>query len=208
MSPSAPHDSTWVTLTIDYVLSAIQYARELKAWPVFMRPLVYRFMPSYQSVNKQLNDGRGMINKTIKENDEKEAAGMVFQEPPTIMWAMARMPKDKTPQAIESHLREQMNLAVGGGIHTKSSMLIQTLFELAAQPEYIPALRKEALEAAEKCNWQLDKATLWDMVKLDNFIRETHRLNSPNLSKCRPCFKIYIYPQTLSNSPQRPFNVK
>lgn len=87
-------------------------------------------------------------------------------------------------------------------------MLIQTLFELAAQPEYIPALRKEALEAAEKCNWQLDKATLWDMVKLDNFIRETHRLNSPNLSKCRPCFKIYIYPQTLSNSPQRPFNVK
>lgn len=207
MSPSAPHDSTWVTLTIDYVLSAIQYARELKAWPVFMRPLVYRFMPSYQSVNKQLNDGRGMINKTIKENDEKEAAGMVFQEPPTIMWAMARMPKDKTPQAIESHLREQMNLAVGG-IHTTSSLLTQTLFELAAQPEYIPALRKEALDAAEKCNGQLDKATLWGMVKLDSFIREIHCLNSPNLSKCRPCFKIYIYPQTLSNSPQRPFNVK
>jgi cytochrome P450 len=182
MSPSAAHDETWVTLTTDYVLSSVAYARQLKRYPEFLRPLVYRFLPGYTAVQCQLNEGRGMIWRTIREQDENEAKGIPPEEPTTVIYAMTRQQEDKTPRAIESHLREQLNLAVGG-IHTTSSVLTQTLFELAAHPEYIPQLRMEALAAAEKCNGHFDKGVLWDMHKLDSFIRETHRLNSPNMSK-------------------------
>jgi cytochrome P450 len=182
MSSAAPHDKSWVTLTTEYVISAIQYARELKMWPAFLRPLVYRFLPSYRAVQNQLDGGRKMVIETMKEDEKHDTKGLPPPDPPTFMWALTRRLEDKTPQAIESHLREQMNLAVGG-IHTTSSVLTQTLFQLVAHLEHIPLLRKEALEATEKCDGKLNEAALWDMIKTDSFVSETHRLHSPNLSK-------------------------
>jgi cytochrome P450 len=182
MGSSAPHDKHWVTLTTDYVLSGIKYAHELKRWPAFLRPLVYRFMPSYPIVQKQLDGGRKIIAQAVKEAKEQDSEGLPPPKPPHVMWEFSREPQASTQKAIDRYLREQMNLAVGG-IHTTSSVATQTIFQLVAHPEFIPILRREVVEAVGKCGGKLDKAALWSMSRLDSFIRETHRLASPNLSE-------------------------
>lgn len=182
MGSSAPHDKHWVTLTTDYVLSGIKYAHELKRWPAFLRPLVYRFMPSYPIVQNQLDGGREIIAQAVKEAKEQDSEGLPPPKPPHVMWEFSREPQASTQKAIDRYLREQMNLAVGG-IHTTSSVATQTIFQLVAHPEFIPILRREVVEAVGKCGGKLDKAALWSMSRLDSFIRETHRLASPNLSE-------------------------
>ncbi|KAF3005247.1 hypothetical protein E8E14_004686 [Neopestalotiopsis sp. 37M] len=159
MGTSAPHDKHWVTLTTDYVLSGI----------------------NYRIVQKQLDGGRKIIAQAVKEAKEQDSEGLPPPKPPHVMWEFSREPQASTQKAIDRYLREQMNLAVGG-IHTTSSVATQTIFQLVAHPEFIPILRREVVEATERCGGKLDKAALWSMSRLDSFIRETHRLASPNLT--------------------------
>lgn len=181
VSVDAPHDQTWINLTTDYVLTGIKYSQALKRWPAFAHPLVYQFLPEYPMVQKQLSDERKMVVKTIEEQEDRERNGIPHPQPLPIIYSMTRKPELRTPAAIEMQLKEQLNLAVGG-IHTTSNVLTQTLFELTAHPEYIPDLRAEVIQTLRKHGGSLNKTALYEMSKLDSFIREAHGLNSPNLS--------------------------
>lgn len=178
----APHNDTWVTLSTEYVQSGTTYAHDLKFWPAFLRPVVCRFLPQYAQIQRQLDSGRSALVKAIEGFTERENNGIPEPQPTSVLYHMSRKAAGTSSTVIDMHLKEQMNLAVGG-IHTTSSVLTQTLFELSAHPEYIPELRKEVLDTLAKFEGVLSKAALWDMYKLDSFIREAHRLNSPNLSK-------------------------
>ncbi|KAJ4303132.1 hypothetical protein N0V90_002024 [Kalmusia sp. IMI 367209] len=182
ISPNAPHDQLWVELTEDYVLSAITLSRFLKWWHPALRPFVQYFMPDYKEVQHKLKYGRATIERTIKEQDEREAKGELEPKPTSVFYGLMHKLHHKTKSVIEWHLKEQMNLAVGG-IHTTSSVLTQTLFEIVWNPKYTKPLREEARQSHAKCNGKSTKTILWDMHKLGSFIRETHRLNSPTIHR-------------------------
>ncbi|KAK7423841.1 hypothetical protein QQZ08_008885 [Neonectria magnoliae] len=178
---AAPHNETWVTLTTKYVDSAIRHAHDLKFWPAFTRPFVHRFLPRYKDIQQQLGQAGGILIKAIERFDEHEATGTPEPQPTSVLYHMSRLTKGTSSSVIDMHLKEQMNLAVGG-IHTTSSVLTQTIFEMATHPEYIPELRQEALDMFRATGGVATKASLFEMHKLDSFIRESHRLNSPNLT--------------------------
>ncbi|KAK1449315.1 hypothetical protein CMEL01_08630 [Colletotrichum melonis] len=177
----APHNETWVTLTTEYLHAGVRHAHALKFWPPMLRPVVHRFVPGYAEVQRQLNLGRSIVVDAIRKIDEREKNGVPERQPTSVLYHMSRKAPGASSAVIDMHLKEQLNLAVGG-IHTTSAVLTQTLFELSAHPEYIPELRKEVIDTLVKFNGEFSKASLWDMHKLDSFIRETHRLNSPNLT--------------------------
>ena len=180
MGPETPHDPVWVPLSLYYFENAVAYCRALKFWPEWIRPVACYLLPQRVAVQKSLDDGRSVMARVIKEFDEREKNGIEEPPPPAVLYFMSRKSEHKL-QAVDMHLKEQLNLAIGG-IHTTSSVLTQTLFELAFRPEYIPALRKEAMEITAKYGRPLNKTALWEMHKLDSFVREVHRLHSPNLS--------------------------
>ncbi|KAF4816228.1 Cytochrome P450 monooxygenase ATR2 [Colletotrichum siamense] len=177
----APHNDTWITLTTEYVQSGTSYAHQLKFWPGFMRPLVHRFLPEYSEIQRQLSDGRSILVQAIENFNKRESQGSPEPQPTSVLYHMSRKAAGTSSSVIDMHLKEQMNLAVGG-IHTTSAVLTQTLFELSSHPEYVPELRQEVVDTLRKFDGVLSKAALWDMHKLDSFIREAHRLNSPNLT--------------------------
>ncbi|KAL0766919.1 hypothetical protein CaCOL14_010490 [Colletotrichum acutatum] len=177
----APHNETWVTLTTEYLHAGVRHAHALKFWPPILRPLVHRFVSGYAEVQRQLNLGRSIVVDAIRKIDEREKIGVPEPQPTSVLYHMSRKAPGTSSAVIDMHLKEQLNLAVGG-IHTTSAVLTQTLFELSAHPEYIPELRKEVVDTLVKFEGAFSKAALWDMHKLDSFIRETHRLNSPNLT--------------------------
>lgn len=176
----APHNETWQSLSTEYLDAGVSYAHDLKQWPVLTRPFVYRFMPQYAEVQRQFKNGRKVIVDAINMFDERESNGIPEPQPRTVLYHISRKAKGTSASVIEMHLKEQMNLA-SGAIHTTSAVLTQSIFELAARPSYIPELRKEIIEIQTKFG-QLTKAALWDMHKMDSFVREVHRLHSPNLS--------------------------
>ncbi|KAK7729287.1 hypothetical protein SLS63_006160 [Diaporthe eres] len=175
-----PHNENWQFLSTEYLDSGMSYAHDLKQWPALMRPFVYRFMPQYTEVQRQFKNGRRVIVNAINMFDERESNETAEPEPKTVLYHLSRKVKGTSASVVEMHLKEQMNLA-SGAIHTTSAVLTQTIFELAARPSYIPELRKEIMEIQTKFG-QLKKAALWEMHKMDSFVREVHRLHSPNLS--------------------------
>lgn len=175
-----PHNENWQFLSTEYLDSGMSYAHDLKQWPALMRPFVYRFMPQYTEVQRQFKNGKRVIVNAINMFDERESNGTAEPEPKTVLYHLSRKVKGTSASVIEMHLKEQMNLA-SGAIHTTSAVLTQTIFELTARPSYIPELRKEIMEIQTRFG-QLTKAALWEMHKMDSFVREVHRLHSPNLS--------------------------
>jgi hypothetical protein len=58
----------------------------------------------------------------------------------------------------------------------------QVLYDLCAYPEYIGPILEEAL-AAIKEDGELSQKTLFRMRKLDSFMKESQRVNPPQLRK-------------------------
>lgn len=73
-----------------------------------------------------------------------------------------------------------MNVAA---IHTTGGQLAHTLCALAQHPEYIPILREELQEALKnlKAGENLNKKILFQLKKMDSFMREVQRMNPPGM---------------------------
>ena len=65
-----------------------------------------------------------------------------------------------------------------GGLHTTSIVLSDTLFDLAARPDYIQPLREEIEEIVSQYGWTKDAFSR--MHKLDSVIKESSRLGGLN----------------------------
>ncbi|KXH26760.1 hypothetical protein CSAL01_00306 [Colletotrichum salicis] len=177
----ASHNETWVTLITEYLHAGVTHAHALKVWHPMLRLLVHRFVPGYAEVQRQLNLGRSIVVDGIRKVEEREKNGVPEPQPTSVLHHMSRRAPGTSSVVIDMYLKEQLNLAFGG-IHTTSAVLTQTLFELSAHPNYVPELRKEIIDTLVNFDGVFSISALWDMQKLDSFIRETHRLSSPNLT--------------------------
>lgn len=77
-------------------------------------------------------------------------------------------------------------------IHTTGGQLAHTLFDLARYPEYVPILREEIEQVLQEegGSGAITKQTLFNLKKMDSFLREVQRVNPPSLvSTNRKIFK-------------------
>lgn len=61
---------------------------------------------------------------------------------------------------------------------------VQTFYRLLAHPDYIEPLRKEVETVVAEEGWT--KAGMDKMYKIDSFVRETQRIDSPMLCASNP----------------------
>jgi cytochrome P450 len=61
-----------------------------------------------------------------------------------------------------------------GAIHTTTQSFLQTLYNLAAYPQYVDELRAEVEAIVQAEGWT--KGAIGKMSKLDSFLKETARL--------------------------------
>lgn len=72
-------------------------------------------------------------------------------------------------------------------IHTTTTMSVtQTLYDLAAMPEYIQPLRDEINEALASSGGKFNKSILSKLHLLDSCIKESQRYNPPDFSESSP----------------------
>ncbi|KAG6847451.1 hypothetical protein H0H93_008037 [Arthromyces matolae] len=77
-------------------------------------------------------------------------------------------------------------------IHTTSMAFTQILFDLAANPSFVPALRQEVETVIREEGFS--KVSFHKMVKLDSFIKESQRLGGPGVvSMTRKVLKDFTF---------------
>jgi len=94
-----------------------------------------------------------------------------------LQWLIEGAPESE--QSIDALVLRMVEVNMSA-LHTTGATLYECLFRLALHPEYIPGLRHEVECTITHNGWT--KAAMARLVKLDSFMRETHRFSGATLA--------------------------
>ncbi|KAK6371589.1 hypothetical protein LTS17_008840 [Exophiala oligosperma] len=176
---AASRSEEWVDASTGYVLSTFDCIRALKAWPPYLRPFVHRFIPERAAINDQWRRARPFVVDSL--NRKKASGGKFLEQPGSMLDYMTSGKNEDIAYDVEKQLLYQMTLVAVGTVTTFAS-IVQVLYDLADHPEYIPILREEVQNAERDKDGFLTRDAVFEMKKLDSFIKESQRLHAPDLS--------------------------
>jgi cytochrome P450 len=143
---------------------------------------VYPFIPDVRRVWKQNAKARDLITPIIKQRERNEKLEGYKKPNDTIEWVRDLLPNaDKRDYGYQG-IAQLAITAVS--IHTVTQLTTNSIFNLAAYPEYQSILREE-IEIVLKGSggvWTLDGVS--KLKKLDSFMKESLRHHTPTTSKC------------------------
>ncbi|KAF5530134.1 ent-kaurene oxidase [Fusarium napiforme] len=175
---TASLDEEWLAASTGYVLACFDCIRALKQWHPYLRPLVYRFIPERAAIKDQWAKGRKRVMASMRERQEK---GGNLEDPPTMLDHLSNGRNEHIRDDVELQLLHQMTLIAVGTVTTFSSTT-QAIYDLVAHPEYIPVLREEVESVPRDRDGNFTKESTVAMDKLDSFLKESQRFNSPDLT--------------------------
>ncbi|KAI1012810.1 hypothetical protein LB504_008491 [Fusarium proliferatum] len=175
---AASLDEEWLEASTGYVLACFDCIRALKQWHPWLRPLVYRFIPERAAIKDQWLKGRKRVVASMRERQGK---GGNLEDPPTMLDHLSNGRNEHIADDVELQLLHQMTLIAVGTVTTFSSTT-QAIYDLVAHPEYIPLLREEAESVPRDETGNFTKDSTVAMDKLDSFLKESQRFNSPDLT--------------------------
>ncbi|CAG7555679.1 unnamed protein product [Fusarium equiseti] len=175
---AASLDEEWQSASTGYVIACFDCIRALKQWHPWLRPLVYRFIPERAAIKDQWAKGRKRVMASMLERKRK---GGNIEDPPTMLDHLSNGRNEHMANDVEMQLLHQMTLIAVGTVTTFSSTT-QALYDLAAHPEYVSILRQEVESVPRDQNGNFNRDSTSAMEKLDSFLKESQRLNSPDLT--------------------------
>ncbi|KAF4869595.1 Cytochrome P450 monooxygenase ATR2 [Colletotrichum siamense] len=176
-SSDAAEDDHWLDIASEHVHSTVVWTENLKKWPAMLRPWVYRFVQGRGIMTQRFAEGEAVVAETLRKR--KARKGGHLSSPPSLLDYLAD--GELGGDDVEAHTVAQINLCVAA-IQSMASTVTQCLMDLATYPHYLPELREEITSMLVQKNGILDRQSLADMMKLDSFIKETQRLNPPDLA--------------------------
>lgn len=176
----AARNDHWLDIASSYIQSAEHWIGNLKRWPRPIRKIIWRWVEGRTRMMSQFEEGKRIVADTLSK---KRANGnKPLNNPPSFLdfltsGKLASAVDDEDGQTIT-----QMNLCVAA-IQAQSATVMQCLIDISGYPDYIPELRLEIENALKSTDGHWNKQSLGQLLKLDSFLKETQRLNSPDLSK-------------------------
>ncbi|KAF9231273.1 cytochrome P450 [Melanogaster broomeanus] len=161
----------WLDLSLQFTLDVVKGAMIIGLFPTFMAPLVIRFMTSIPgSTRRGMKHLRPIIEERQKHLDEY---GTTWADKPNDLLSLLMDKAEGSERTVKS-LTKRMLAINFAATQTSSNIVTQTLYNLAANPQYIQPLREEVESVVESEGWS--KAALEKMSKIDSFIRESQRI--------------------------------
>ncbi|KAG6901631.1 hypothetical protein C0995_009799 [Termitomyces sp. Mi166 len=158
-------------LNVEFTVDVIRAAQTINMFPGVLRPFAGRY---FTNVESQIQRAMSHLRPLIEERLEKEAEyGRDWPGRPNdlLSWLLdIAEGKQRTVRDLTMRILV-INFAA---IHTTSMAFTQILFDLAANPSFVPALREEVESVIREEG--LSKISFHKMVKLDSFIKESQRL--------------------------------
>lgn len=187
VGPELCRDRDWLKINVDYAIDIARAVRAIRRWSRWLRPLVYRFLPDVRRAWKYRDESVRFMSPILRA----DKTGLKSSQGPTLWTWFYDVMNDKQKRDIAYQARLQLTLRCVRtnasyrltltiisfvGIHTTTGFATHILYDLAAYPEYAPALRAEIQEVLQK-HGHFSKQALYDMKKLDSFMKESQRLS-------------------------------
>ncbi|KAJ5951586.1 uncharacterized protein N7479_009999 [Penicillium vulpinum] len=175
-------DPNWLHITINYAIHVIRATEKLRQWPKILRPFANQVLPSCRMIRSDMKQALDLITPILTKRRAEKAAAIKAGKVPTehndaIDW-MEDVAKGRPYNPAISQLLLSM-----AAIHTSADMLTQILFDIAAQPDLIKALREEIITVTRDNGW--NKISLYKLVLMDSTIKESQRLKPVAITPMR-----------------------
>ena len=165
-----------------YTETAIASGIILRLFPVFLHPVVYRLLPTAWKAEHCVRESQRIIVPLVEQRRKEQAENLQGYVKPNdfLQWM--------TDLATTEDERDPANIAHRALIMSQASIppaalsATQTLYDLCAYPEYIDPILEEAVALIQE-DGVFDQKKLLRMRKLDSFMRESQRMNPPQLRK-------------------------
>lgn len=139
-----------------------------------MRPIAQFFIPELRDVWRCNRRARNLLAPILADRVVREKSHDHKKPLDSIEWIRddANDPKDKN----DPHLHAIVQLIIGAlSVNTTSQLITNSIFNLAAWPEYVPILRQEIDDTLKEAGGEWTMESMAQLQKLDSFIKETLR---------------------------------
>ncbi|KAL2865244.1 cytochrome P450 [Aspergillus lucknowensis] len=172
----------WLRITVDYTTDSFLAAEDLRLWPMFLRPLIAKFLPSCRKIRAELQEARGIITPVLERRKvAKKAAIERGEEPEKYNDAMEWMEQCSKGRLYDP-VTAQMLFSIAA-IHTTSDLITQVLCDLCGRDSLVDALREEILTVIKEEGWK--KSTLYKLKLMDSVLKESQRLKPTGIATMR-----------------------
>ncbi|KAK6529518.1 hypothetical protein TWF281_008689 [Arthrobotrys megalospora] len=188
----------------DYAIRTNEVVYMIDLAPQFLQPLLeWVLLKRYRLPQRATKILTPVFEERKRMREELGPERWNAEKPnDAVTWIIdAAMKKDKSQQTNQQMAWRLIWLNFAA-IHTTSMSTLHILYDLAANPEYIPLLREEIISTLDKYGGYTKEA-LTNMLKLDSCLRESQRWNTvvsiviSKLTMCDYTFKSGKIPLTI-----------
>nr|Q3S2T8.1 RecName: Full=Dihydromonacolin L monooxygenase mokC; AltName: Full=Cytochrome P450 monooxygenase mokC; AltName: Full=Dihydromonacolin L hydroxylase; AltName: Full=Monacolin K biosynthesis protein C; AltName: Full=Monacolin L hydroxylase [Monascus pilosus]ABA02241.1 P450 monooxygenase [Monascus pilosus] len=167
------HNEEWLDIAKHHAVTMAIQARQLRLWPVILRPIVHWLEPQGAKLRAQVRRARQLLEPIIQERRAEKAKCLAQGiEPPryvdSIQW-FEDTAKGQWYDAAGAQLA--MDFA---GIYGTSDLMIGGLVDIVRHPHLIEPLRNEIRTVIGEEGWT--PASLYKLKLLDSCLKESQRV--------------------------------
>ncbi|KAK7755681.1 hypothetical protein SLS62_002292 [Diatrype stigma] len=176
LGPDLCRQPEYIRAAVDYTIDITNAVGKLKEWPWWMRPIMSRIIPEVVRLGSYRKEMKVFLEPVIKERGRLKAAGEPLPDD-TLQWLLNRAEAAGiTDIADITHMQLLLTMAA---IHTTTLTATRILYDLAAHPDAVEAIRKEIRAVLNDNGGVMTTKALFDMKLTDSVMRESQRLNPP-----------------------------
>jgi len=155
LGPKFCRNQDWIDVSVNYTLDVFNAARILNLWLPILRPIVVWFLPETRKLRTHLQKARSIIEPEMaararkrKQYVKRGGNSDVGEEKNYDALEWFRESSEAAGKPLDITL-SQICLSIAA-IHITSQLLINVMYDLAAYPDHIPALREELSRVLEE----------------------------------------------------------
>ncbi|KAF9468819.1 cytochrome P450 [Collybia nuda] len=159
-------------LNEEFTIRVFQAGYIINLFPNIFKPIAGRLFTNVPASIKRATLHLGPIIQERLDQEDKCGPNWPGKPNDLISWLIGSVPGRQ--HTIHSIVMRILTVNVAA-IHTTSMAFTRVLYDLAARPSYVPALREEIKSVID--NEGLTKSALGKMRNLDSFIKESQRMS-------------------------------
>lgn len=160
----------WIAVSINFAGVVLRAGRALHAWPVLLRPLVHRFLPTLRFLRAQIAHARRIMEPELAARRSERSGMEKERSMDSLSWI------DEVRRGRDFDVVAGQLFLTFAAIHTTSSALTAMLYDLLRNPEYFGLLREEIVRVFEEDGgWS--KNSLYKLRLMDSCLKESQRLH-------------------------------
>lgn len=176
VGPSICRQEAWMDTSINFAVHIFLALVKLQFFPAWLRPLGQYLVSDLATLRQDTTNAKNMLIPIIEERLQGMDCPGFERSDDLIQWMLDALPEgEKRDYQAQAELQLILSAA---SIHTTNNLLVDCVYDLAANPDVADELREEAMSVLENgvTDGWARKDSMAKLKKLDSFMKEVQRV--------------------------------